>query len=343
MTGWLGLTEEQRRGTLEQAAQASAISPKAIEKDWWVTLVLRALFDGPYAQYMIFKGGTSLSKCWNVIERFSEDIDIALDPTSFGMEYKPAPTKGDIERLKRRGCAFTSKELREGLEGQLDAMGVPAGMVTVMAEAVSAKIPDKDPQILVVSYPSLYEANPYLRDDVKVEVSVRSLKEPYSQRGIQSILYTYFPNDVYAEALFEVAAVDPRKTFLEKAFLLHEEFLKPDMNKMRIERMSRHLYDMYRLGNTQTVDEALADRKLYAAIIDHRKNYSRLSHVSYETLERNTISFLPPVELWEAYRMDYALMQDQMIYGETVSFDQLLEGLRALLGKFRKGVGPLTE
>src|SRR5579871_5846119 len=99
MTGWLGLTEGQRRATLEQAGQASGIGPRAIEKDWWVTLVLRALFDGPYAQYMIFKGGTSLSKCWNLIERFSEDIDIALDSTAFGMEYKPIPTKGDIERL----------------------------------------------------------------------------------------------------------------------------------------------------------------------------------------------------------------------------------------------------
>jgi predicted nucleotidyltransferase component of viral defense system len=71
MIGWLGLSNEQRRAALEQAGRASAINPKAIEKDWWVTLVLRALFEGPYGEYMIFKGGTSLSKCWSLIERLS--------------------------------------------------------------------------------------------------------------------------------------------------------------------------------------------------------------------------------------------------------------------------------
>src|SRR6185312_5257325 len=148
MIGWLSLTEDQRRETLRQAARISGISPKAIEKDWWVTLVLRALFEGPWASFMVFKGGTSLSKCWNLIERFSEDIDIALDPKAFGMRYKSMPTKGDIERLKRQGCAFISKELREALETQLARMGVPTGIVTVTAETVSEKMPDKDPQVL---------------------------------------------------------------------------------------------------------------------------------------------------------------------------------------------------
>jgi hypothetical protein len=183
MTGWLRLTEEQKRGALERAARASAISPKAIEKDWWVTLVLRALFEGPYQPFMIFKGGTSLSKCWNLIERLSEDIDIALDPTAFGMSYKAAPTKGDIERLKRQGCAFTSNELKEALEVRLGQIGVPAGVITVTAEAINEKMPDKDPQVLLVAYASLFEANHYLKDEVKVEVSVRSLKEPCFTRN----------------------------------------------------------------------------------------------------------------------------------------------------------------
>ena len=74
MIGWLGLSDAQRRAALIQAGQASGIGTKAIEKDWWVTLALRALFSGPYARYMIFKGGTSLSKCWNLVERFSGDL-----------------------------------------------------------------------------------------------------------------------------------------------------------------------------------------------------------------------------------------------------------------------------
>ncbi|TDW96272.1 nucleotidyl transferase AbiEii/AbiGii toxin family protein [Dinghuibacter silviterrae] len=335
MTGWLALSNEQRRATLEQAWRKSGIGPKAIEKDWWVTLALKALFEGPYRKYMIFKGGTSLSKSWNLIERFSEDIDIALDAKAFDMEHKAAPTKGDIERLKRRGCAFTSMELKAALEGQLTKMGVPEGMISITAAEVNEKMPDKDPQVLMVGYPPLYEANPYLRDEVRVEVSVRSLKEPYTQRGIQSILYTWFPNEVYAEIPLEIAVVDPRKTCLEKAFLLHEEFMKPDLNKIRIERMSRHLYDLYRLDRSGVSDKALADNELYAAIIEHRKQYSRLKHVRYETLERATISFCPPGALWKVYQEDYAKMQDQMIYGNSVSFEELMEGLEVLQAKFR--------
>jgi len=213
MTGWLALTKDQRRETLRQAARTSGISPKAIEKDWWVTLVLRALFEGPYTSFMIFKGGTSLSKCWNLIERFSEDIDIALEPNAFGMRYKTAPTKGDIERLKRQGCAFISKELKEVLEGRLARMGVPAGAITIGAEKVDEKMPDKDPQVLLVGYQSLYEVNHYFKDEVKVEVSVRSLKEPYSFRAIQSILSTFFPNEVYMEAPLDIPVVDPKKTW----------------------------------------------------------------------------------------------------------------------------------
>lgn len=89
MTGWLKLTDEQRRTSIAQAAVASGIAAKAIEKDWWVTLTLKALFESPYAKFFIFKGGTSLSKGWKLIERFSEDIDIALDPMALAGSIKP--------------------------------------------------------------------------------------------------------------------------------------------------------------------------------------------------------------------------------------------------------------
>jgi hypothetical protein len=336
MTGWLTLTNEQRRGTLEQAGRMSGIGPKAIEKDWWVTLVLKALFAGNYGKHMLFKGGTSLSKCWNLIERFSEDVDIALDAKAFGMEFKTDPTKGYIERLKRGGCAFTSIVLKGELEMQLVKLGVEQEMVSISAAEVNEKMPDKDPQILRVGYPSLYDVNPYLKDEVQVEVGVRSLKEPYAQRPVQSILHTWFPNKVYTEAPLEVTVVDPRKTFLEKAFLLHEEFMKLHLGKVRIERMSRHLYDLYQLDGSGVADDALADPGLYRAIVAHRKSYSRLKHFRYETLDRATISFLPPVAIWEEYKKDYAKMQEQMIYGRAVSFEKLIEVLGQLQAKFRR-------
>ncbi|MEO6962928.1 MAG: nucleotidyl transferase AbiEii/AbiGii toxin family protein [Puia sp.] len=238
MIGWLSLTDEQRKATIDEAARLSGINPKAIEKDWWVTLILKALFECEYAPLMIFKGGTSLSKCWNLIERFSEDIDIALDPKAFSHEHKKNPTSGEVRRLKRAGCVFTSTLLKETLQKQLGFIGVLRGKITIVPEAINDEMPDKDPQILFATYISLYDPHLYLQDAVKIEVSVRSLMEPHRVQPTNSMLYQYFPNPAYLELPLNIASVEPRKTFLEKVFLLHEEFLKPEIAKIRVERMS---------------------------------------------------------------------------------------------------------
>ncbi len=335
MIGWLQLTDEQRKTSLEQASIARGIQIKAIEKDWWVTLSLKALFQTPYAQYVVFKGGTSLSKCWKLIERFSEDIDIVLDPQAFNMRYEVNPGRSYLDKLKREGCAFTSTALKNALEAELSALGVPPGLLTVEAAPVREDIPDTDPQTILVKYPSLCDLNPYLADVVKIEVSVRSLKEPFSDVHIQSILSEMYPQRAYAETPFPVAAVEPKKTFLEKIFLLHEEFQRPDLGKIKTERMSRHFYDLEKLMDTEAGKAALEDEDLYVTIIHHRQRYSRLSWMDYNTLHKHTISFLPPEILKEAYMKDYAVMQEQMIYGESLEYPGLYERLEQLIKRFR--------
>lgn len=334
MIDWLKLTPEQRKTTIEQAAARAGLPAKAVEKDWWVTLTLKAMFTGSYREYIIFKGGTSLSKCWNLIERFSEDIDIALDSRAFGVEYSEDPVKKYISELKRKGCIFTSNELKKDIEDQFEKWGIP-NAVKIEAAEVKAGVPDTDPQTLYVIYESLFDPNPYLADQVKIEVSVRSLKEPKAVVKIQSVLTTEFPGSAYPEEPFEVTAVEAHRTFLEKAFLLHEEFLRPDKTKIRIERMSRHLYDLERMMDHDSGKKALNDDELYHSIIKHRENYSSLSWVDYKTLHRETISFVLPEELIEPYKKDYSAMTEQMIYGESVSFDKLLARISELLNRFR--------
>jgi hypothetical protein len=335
MTEWLKLTPDQRRASLTNAEYTSGIRAKAIEKDWWVTLTLRALFQGAYAKHMVFKGGTSLSKCWKLIERFSEDIDIALSPEAFKMEYKKDPTKGYVQKLKREGCVFTSNDLKADVEQQLAALGVPAGTITVVAEPVPEDRPDTDPQTLHVHYPPLYDPHAYIADEVKIEVSVRSLQVPYSQAAVQSILSLAAPSEAYPEEPFAIDAVESHKTFLEKIFLLHEEFGKPDVTKIRSQRMSRHLYDLSSMIGTDSETKALADHALYDELIAHRQSYQRISWVEYETLGPKTIAFIPPAEVLELYKADYKTMQEEMIHGETVEFDKLIERLQALQEKFR--------
>lgn len=233
MTNWLNLTDDQRRTSLIQAGINSGIPAKAIEKDWWVTVTLKALFQTQYAKSLIFKGGTSLSKCWELIERFSEDIDIALDSMIFGMAYSERPGPGYLNRLKRRGCAFTSNELKAALELELRNLGIADGVVEIIAGEIKPEMKDKDPQELFVKYTSLYP-NPYLADEVKIEVSVRSILEPFTEMPVNSLLNKFFPNDAYSSETFNVQVVEPHKTFLEKAFPLHEEFYKKDNTKIEI-------------------------------------------------------------------------------------------------------------
>lgn len=242
-----------------------------------------------------------------------------------------------MKKLKRLGCSFTTEELKAVLEKQIASLRVRSGMVTISAAPVSEKFPDTDPQTLFIKYPSLYEANYYLADEVKIEVSVRSLRTPYTSTPVQSLLHEINPNPVYNETPFPVDAVEPRKTFLEKIFLLHEEFGKPDRSRIKTERMSRHLYDLGNIMQTPHGVEALDDHQLYDYLIKHRERYSRIPWVNYQSLKRPTISFIPPEDLLELLRQDYLTMQEQMIYGDTLSFNDLLDQLKKLQDQLRKG------
>jgi len=347
MIGWLKLTDSQRKDSLTQAQQRSGmpISVKAIEKDWWVTLVLKALFQSAYAQHLVFKGGTSLSKGFKLINRFSEDIDLALSCEAFGMEYEENPSTGYIKQLRKKGYAFATTELMAELTTQLKALGVPDTSITIEAEPTPPNQTPADPIVLYVKYKSLYDPNKYIPDQVKIEVSVRSLKTPFTTKLIQSILTEFFPNEAYKEEPFEISIVEPRKTFLEKAFLLHEEFGKEDKAKIRTERMSRHLYDLVAMMKDKAAQEALDDHDLYENIITHREKYIGAVWVNYSTLVHSTISFLPPQEFLVALEKDYAEMREEMIYGEILEFEALIEQLKILQGRFRikKEFKPLEE
>jgi hypothetical protein len=339
MVGWLTLTNEQRFETLQQAALNGGMSPNAIEKDWWVTLTLRALFRGLHAHHLTFKGGTSLSKGWHLIQRFSEDIDIAVDPAAFNMEYIKEPGSAFLNRLKRRGCTFTTAELKADLDGQFTAMGIPTDRISIIAEAIHPDMPDKDPQKLLVKFDSILDPVDYLKAEVQIEASCRSLPEPFSIRPLQSLLSEHFPNPRYAETAFPVPVVDPKKTFLEKAFLLHEEYAKPDKDKIRVERMSRHFYDLVKMLHAGIHEAALDDSGLYSTIVNHRRYYSRHPYMGdYGSLSRESIAFLPPNELLEHYAADYRYMSDYMMYGDKIEFTSIISDMETILRHFRKKV-----
>lgn len=337
MIGWLkNLSDASRLASISEASRISGIPAKAIEKDWWVTLSLKLLFETKYANYFAFKGGTSLSKGWHLIDRFSEDIDISLSSEAVGMKYQQTPTKTYVEQLRRAGCAFTSNELQEALKSKFIESQVPENLYSIEAEPVRADMPDTDPQSIYVNFISLYDPNPYLPDRVKIEFSVRSMREPSVLRGMNSLLYTHFPNENYTEEICEVLTIQPQRTLIEKILLLHEEYNRDERSKMRTERMSRHYYDLFHLSKQEFSSVTVQDENFINEIIEHRKFYSRLKRFDYTTLKRGSISIVPDNEILRALKNDYEVMRSEMIYGNPPTFEEIIHGMKNLELQFNR-------
>ena len=331
MIGWLkNLNDASRLISINEASRISGISAKAIEKDWWVTLSLKLVFNTPYAKHFAFKGGTSLSKGWQLIDRFSEDIDISLSSDAVGIAYAEKPSKTFVEQLRRAGCLFTSNELMEALKAEFRNYQVPENLYSIEAEPVRADMPDTDPQTLYVNFVSLFDPNPYLPDRVKIEFSVRSLKEPSAKRSMRSLLVTHFPNENYIEENCEVLTIQPERTLIEKILLLHEEYNRDELAKMRTERMSRHYYDLFQLSRQDFSLSTLHDYDFIEEIIEHRKYYSRLKRFNYDTLKRGSIRIIPSDDILKALEQDYEIMEAEMIYGNPPTFEEIIQAMKIL-------------
>lgn len=320
------LSVPERQDILRRVQSETGMDLQIIEKDWWVTAVLRALFSLPYAQHASFKGGTNLSKCWNLIRRMSEDVDIAIDREFLGFGGQLSRTQIS-DRLRRAACSFVREKLQFDLAAQLEKDGInPADFkVNINITPVTTT----DPETIEVEYKPAVDANPYIRSKVLIEVSGRSMSDPVAIVPLRSYIDDVYPDAAFSEPAFEVRAVVPQRTFLEKLFLLHEEFSKPQ-ETIRVNRMSRHLYDICQIADTPIAEEALSDKELYLSVIDHRRTFIGLKGFYYDTLLPQTLSIIPPESIRESWKQDYRSMQESMIYEESPTFDQLIDRLTTL-------------
>lgn len=336
MIEWINIPVERKRQILQQAAAATGLPPHAIEKDWWITLALRALFSTKWAVNLVFKGGTSLSKAWNLIERFSEDIDLAIDREVLGF---PATfvSKAQVAKLRKKASAWIAGPFRDELQETLLTLGVPAAAFELTVQETTVE--DRDPQVLVLSYPSCYtgEHDEYIREQVLIEIGARSLREPSSLRPISTILSSIFSGQPFAGEPFEITVVEPHRTMLEKVFLLHEEFLQPPQ-KGRYIRLSRHLYDLERLMVTEHGERALADHALYDSIIQHRQEFNMIRGLDYSFHGHEHVNMIPPTDVIARWEDDYRQMRANMIYGNAPAFPELIERLTVLRMRIRQRV-----
>ena len=343
MSKWIDFSLEERKAMIQGVVEARQIDEAAAEKDWWVTAVLYALFHTSVSEYLLFKGGTSLSKGWDIINRFSEDIDLALSRDYFlnvkKLSCASCTTNTQIHNLREKGQDFLFGEFKDELLAKLVEMGLEVTVLTdndiTNENGKPRKVPhDKDPSVLYVQYPSLYNSQAvYAIPTVKVEISVLSMSEPYEMRRISSLIeQTYKDEDVDSDLVQTIRTVSPARTFLEKAFLLCEEFQK---EKPRTHRMTRHFYDLEKLMHTPYAEMALNDSVLYREILEHRRQLYHVGYVDYEKELPANIQIVPSDELMPAYETDYNEMKESFIYGQPLAFGELMEKIINLQEQFR--------
>ncbi|MDR2149120.1 MAG: nucleotidyl transferase AbiEii/AbiGii toxin family protein [Tannerella sp.] len=329
---WVQLSLEERQTILANVAEKEFIVDNAVEKDFWVSMVLKAIFGLPCSEGLVFKGGTSLSKCWGLIERFSEDCDLAIDRAVLGFDRELS--KNQRDKLRRKSKKFADNTLVPALEQALNDLGL-SGHFNL--DNPPTKESDKDPVEFFIEYKSvLPEKNEYIAERVKVEITCRSLIEPFELVAMRSMIEDAYPDEAFVEPPFEVPTVLPGRTFLEKIFLLHEEFNRPG-GGTNVERLTRHLYDIEKMMDKEFAINAMNNKLLYSEIVEHRSKFTAWGGLDYRSHYPTSISFLPPKSLTEALKNDYEKMLEGFIYGDNkLPYEKLIERIAALQERFRK-------
>lgn len=328
---WVELSLKERQTILSNIAEDKGIGDNAVEKDFWVSMVLKAIFSLPCSKGIVFKGGTSLSKGWNLIKRFSEDCDLAIDRAVLGFDKELNGTQRN--KLRKTSKKFIDNTLVVALEKALNELGL-SGYFTL--DNPPTKESDKDPVEFFVEYKSILpEKNPYISERVKIEISCRSLTEPFESVGMRSMIEDAYPHETFTELPFHIPTVLPGKTFLEKIFLLHEEFNRLG-GGTDVERLTRHLYDIEKMMDKDFVIEAMNNESLYSDLVEHRSKFTAWSGLDYQSHHPSTISFLPPESLNDALKDDYEKLREGFIYGDSLSYKELIERLVILQERFRK-------
>jgi hypothetical protein len=326
----------QDRADLFQQATAQlqpARSPLIIEKDFWVCWTLRRVFEVMRFQpQLIFKGGTSLSKAYQLIERFSEDVDLSLSRQDLGFTDKRDPEEPGIskkESTRRLGALVSACQstIRDKMlpELQKDFARV------IGTSGWNLALDPADPQTVIFTYPSSGfsgDSPSYIRPAIRLEMGARSDHWPAEQRVIRSYVAEAFPEAFRVAASCSVNTMEAVRTFWEKATLLHADYHRP-AGKASMERVSRHFYDLYRLSQDDIGQQALARQDLLARVVTHKRLFFASAWASYETARPGTFHLVPREDRLSALRKDYAEMR-AMIFGMYPSWEEVVEGLRML-------------
>ena len=325
---FLELPSEERRLYFEQAAANRGLSAVVLEKDFWVCWLLGVLFRSEFRESLVFKGGTSLSKVFRVIERFSEDIDLSVSPSLLGLP-EAGTSRNQADKWMTIAESACAEAVREQFQPALEAeakrfLGRPerGAWFEFAADATSGS-----PNLLF-HYPSHQPTGfHYLRRAVKLEFGSLTDQQPVGRHAITPWLLDALPAAI-PEWQCDVVALGLDRTFWEKATILHAEHHRP-VGKPTPDRFSRHYADVAALARHPATERAITDLDTCERVVGWTRLFFGSAWASYETARPGSFRLLPSDERLPSLHRDFTAMRD-MYLTEPPSFDEVLTTLSAL-------------
>jgi len=325
-------SEGTRRDAFVIAGERRGLLPLVIEKDFWVCWTLERLFVLPgFGKHLLFKGGTSLSKVYGVIQRFSEDIDLSLSRSALGDALADPELAASNTQRKLRSEALVAAfqaTVTDRLLPALNASIVDQLGVKLLGEEGWVLTQDEvDPGTLHFAYPRAVGGElTYLRPEVRIELGGRSDDWPAEDRTVTAYVAEELPQVTPRAIAVRVLAA--RRTFWEKATILHAEYHRPQ-GKAPGERLSRHYSDLAQMAGTEVETQALADLPLLRRVRQHKAAFFTAPWANYETALPGTLRLVPRPERLAELRADYRGMS-AMFFGPILPFDAMMEKVALL-------------
>ena len=319
------LNEKDRRALFHNTAAKMGMTDAIIEKDFWVCFMLDYLFHRfKWKDNIAFKGGTSLSKSFGLIERFSEDIDLILDWRVIGYE-KDEPWQ---ERSNTKQDTF-NKEANAKTEKFLKEKFLPSIATELEKElgyAVNCYIEKNDLQTVVFAYNRSFEDMSIL-PVIRLEIGALAAWTPAKKKAITPYAAEQYPH-LFEQPSTDILTVLPERTFWEKVTILHREANRV-ADKSFPTRYSRHYYDLYCMYNSPVKESAFQDLILLERVVKFKEKFYRCPWAKYEDAKPGTMKLMPQEYHLKALEDDYKHMQN-MIFGNKPSFDEIMTTIQKL-------------
>ena len=324
---FLSLPDDERRLYIEQAAIRRSLSPVIMEKDFWVCWLLGILFESEFAADLVFKGGTSLSKVFGVIDRFSEDIDLSLSPQFLNLP-EAGTSRNQANKWMAKAEAACGQAVQNLITPVLEAATIEALGDRGQAWFEFLTDPATHSPVLLFHYPSTQpDGLAYLRRSVKLEFGSLTDQQPTGRHPVMPWIADVLP-EAFADWKCEVVALEVQRTFWEKATILHTEYHRP-ADKPTPDRFSRHYADTAALATHSDAIKAVGDNELRSRVAHWKSRFFGSSWARYDEAVSGSFRLVPPLARLSSLRQDYQAMRD-MYLSEPASFDDILTTLATL-------------